>query len=61
MKKLLFHICVLATLYCLPANAQSGKMQGGDASLLPSYEAQGTIYKDFDGNEVSFLPFVKQQ
>ena len=41
--------------------AQPKKLLGGDVSLLPSYEAQHTVYKDFNGRKVSFLPFVKQQ
>ena len=41
--------------------AQPKKLLGGDVSLLPSYEAQNTVYKDFNGRKVSFLPFVKQQ
>ena len=43
------------------ATAQTPKLLGGDASMLPSYEAQHTVYKDFNGRKVSFLPFVKQQ
>ena len=43
------------------AIAQPKKLLGGDVSLLPSYEAQHTVYKDFNGRKVSFLPFVKQQ
>ena len=41
--------------------AQPKKLLGGDVSLLPSYEAQHTVYKGFNGRKVSFLPFVKQQ
>ena len=41
--------------------AQPKKLLGGDVSLLTSYEAQNTVYKDFNGRKVSFLPFVKQQ
>lgn len=37
------------------------KYLGGDISLLPSYEAQGTVYKDFNGNQVKLLPFLKEQ
>ena len=29
--------------------------------MLPSYEAQHTVYKDFDGKSVKLLPFLKQQ
>ena len=46
---------------CTTVTAQPKKLLGGDVSLLPSYEAQHTVYKDFNGRKVSFLPFVKQQ
>ena len=61
MKRFLFAISILATIGCLTASAQSRLLLGGDASLLPSYEQHGTVYKDFNGQEVRFLPFVKQQ
>ena len=60
MKGLLFAISILATTGCLTANGQR-KLLGGDASLLPSYEQHGTVYKDFNGRKVRFLPFVKKQ
>ena len=60
-KRFLFAISILATIGCLTASAQSKKLLGGDASLLPSYEQQGTVYKDFNGQKVRFLPFVRQQ
>ena len=41
--------------------AQPKRYLGGDVSLLPSYEAAGTVYKDFDGKDVKLLPFLKQQ
>ena len=56
-KELLFLLSFMA----ITAAAQPKKLLGGDVSLLPSYEARHTVYKDFDGLEVSFLPFVRQQ
>ena len=41
--------------------AQPKRYLGGDVSLLPSYEAQGTVYKDFNGRQVKLLPFLKRQ
>ena len=52
---------MLLAVMAFIANAQTKKYLGGDASLLPSYQEKGTVYKDFDGHKVKFLPFVKQQ
>ena len=52
---------VVATIVGLTAGAQPARCLGGDISLLPSYEEQGAVYKDFDGNAVQALPFLKQQ
>lgn len=41
--------------------AQPKRYLGGDVSLLPRYEAQGTVYKDFNGRQVKLLPFLKRQ
>lgn len=37
------------------------KYVGGDISLLPSYEQNGSQYMDKDGKPISVLPFCKQQ
>ena len=58
MKRLLI---ITLTFMSISAVAQGQKLLGGDASLLPSYEAQHTVYKDFDGKSVKLLPFLKQQ
>ena len=58
LKKLLV---VLFVFTAVIANAQPKKYLGGDASLLPSYEAKGTVYRDFNGKAVKLLPFLKQQ
>ena len=50
-------ISLIATIVC----AQPKHYLGGDISLLPSYEEQGTVYKDYDGQKVSLLPFLKRQ
>ena len=52
---------MLLAVMAFTANAQTKKYLGGDASLLPSYQEKGTVYKDFNGHKVKFLPFVKQQ
>lgn len=41
--------------------AQTKRYLGGDVSMLPSYEQQGTVYKDFEGKQVKLLPFLKRQ
>ena len=51
--------CALAA--SLAANAQSQCYLGGDLSLLPSYEEQGTVYRDYEGRAVEPLQFLKQQ
>ena len=58
MKRLLIFAL---TIIAISAAAQGQKLLGGDVSMLPSFEAQHTVYKDFNGKKVSFLPFVKQQ
>lgn len=54
-------LIILATVAATLAYAQPKRYLGGDVSLLPSYEAQGTVYKDFNGRQVKLLPFLKQQ
>ncbi|MBR5749221.1 MAG: glycosyl hydrolase 53 family protein [Prevotella sp.] len=56
-----FATIILATVAATLAYAQPKRYLGGDVSLLPSYEAQGTVYKDFNGRQVKLLPFLKQQ
>lgn len=53
---------LLTMLVCCvaQANAQQ-RLLGGDISLLPSYEASGTIYRDAQGNAVKPLDFFKEQ
>ena len=52
---------MILMVLCIAASAQHKKLLGGDVSLLPSYERKGTVYKDFDGNQVKLLPFLRQQ
>ena len=59
MKKTILLLALTATM--MTASAQPKKLLGGDVSLLPSYEQQGTVYKDFEGRQVRLLPFLKQQ
>ena len=50
------------TWLTLTATAQQPRRYlGGDLSLLPSYEAQQTVYRDYDGRAVKPLQFLKQQ
>ena len=57
LRLLLFTLAMTATA----ATAQPKKWLGGDISLLPSYQQQGTVYKSPDGKPVRLLPFLKQQ
>ena len=50
-----------ATFLCPAIDAQRERLLGGDLSLLPSYEEEGTVYRDYDGRAVKPLPFLKQQ
>lgn len=59
MKIMMLLLALSATM--TTASAQPKRLLGGDVSLLPSYEQQGTVYKDFDGKPVKLLPFLKQQ
>ena len=34
---------------------------GGDISLLPEYEAAGSIYKDTEGNKIELLPYLYEE
>ena len=52
---------ILAVFTALTAGAQPMRFLGGDMSLLPSYEEQGTVYRDYEGKAVKLLPFLKQQ
>lgn len=58
MKRVLLILAVTA-LWAV-ASAQQ-RLLGGDLSLLPSYEEQGTVYRDYDGRAVKPLQFFKQQ
>ena len=52
---------LMAAIIATTVSGQTKRYLGGDVSLLPSYEAQKTVYKDFDGRQVRLLPFLKQQ
>lgn len=56
MRKVLVFILMLPLAAC----AQQ-RYLGGDISLLPSYEEQGTVYRDSDGKAVEVLPFLREQ
>ena len=52
---------LLAFAFVTTLSQAQTKYLGGDISLLPSYEAQGTVYRDSSGQEVRLLSFLKQQ
>jgi len=54
-------LLVLLSVLTMTGHAQQKLLLGGDCSLIPSYEARGTVYRDFDGRKVALLPFLKQQ
>jgi arabinogalactan endo-1,4-beta-galactosidase len=55
-------LLLLITLFsALTVSGQPKRYLGGDVSMIPSYENQGTVYKDFDGKPVRLLPFLKKQ
>ena len=56
MKRLLLTLSLLAAL---SVHAQQ-RYLGGDISLLPSYEEQGTVYKNAKGRQVKLLPYLKK-
>ena len=49
---------ILSEAFNLPDEKE--RILGGDASLLPSYEQKGTVYRDAEGNAVDALDFFKQ-
>ena len=62
MKQITTFIFSLFFGIALTTQAQT-KFVGGDISLLPSYETNGAIYHDMDGNTISggMLPYFKEQ
>ena len=52
---------MLLMVMSMAVNAQTRKYLGGDISMLPSYQEKGTIYKDYKGNPVKLLPWLKKQ
>ena len=55
-------IMTIMLLVLVAAFSQAQKKYlGGDISLLSSYEAQGTVYKDYNGKQVRLLPFLREQ
>ncbi len=55
-------LLLLITLFsALTVSGQPKRYLGGDVSMIPSYENQGAVYKDFDGKPVRLLPFLKKQ
>ena len=59
MKKLIILLTVLTAM--LPALARE-RYAGGDISLLPTYEAAGAQYKDYEWNEIKdLIPWLHDQ
>ena len=48
---------ILTEVFNLPDEKE--RLLGGDASMLPSYEQKGTVYRDAEGNTVDALDFMK--
>ena len=48
---------ILTEVFNLPDEKE--RLLGGDASMLPSYEQKGTVYRDAEGNAVDALDFMK--
>jgi len=59
MRKMI--LAILMAITAIDASAQVKRYLGADMSLLPSYEARGTVYKDSNGKKVSLLPYLRQQ
>lgn len=59
MRKMI--LAILMAITAINASAQVKRYLGADMSLLPSYEARGTVYKDSNGKKVSLLPYLRQQ
>lgn len=61
MKHLRNMLLLAAVLTASASLGQTPRYLGGDVSLLPSYEQQGTVYKDSAGQPVRLLPYLRQQ
>ena len=60
MKKKVLFSGILLAFQVLLGHAQQ-RLLGGDISLLPSYEAAGTVYRNAVGEPVAPLDFFKEQ
>jgi len=58
MKKKVLFSGILLAFQVLLGHAQQ-RLLGGDISLLPSYEAAGTVYRNAVGEPVAPLDFFK--
>ena len=56
--KLKNFILSLAFVFSISSYSAQIHYVGGDISLLPEYEAVGSIYKDENGNSIDLLPFL---
>lgn len=53
---------ILLLALCLTAITTSAqRLLGGDISVLPNYEKDGTVYRDSSGRKVQFMDFVKTE
>lgn len=53
---------ILLLALCLTAITTSAqRLFGGDISVLPNYEKDGTVYQDSSGRKVQFMDFVKTE
>ncbi len=58
MKHIIF---IITCLLLCPFAAAQERLLGGDISLLPSYEAAGTVYRTAEGEAVELLPYLKSE
>lgn len=58
LKSFILSLAVLATSFS--SLAETTRYVGGDISMYPYYQEQGSIYRDINGNKVDFLKYSKE-
>ena len=59
MSRLLFSLLFSSFSIAIMAQPQQ-RLLGGDISMLPVYEGNGTVYRNFDGQTIQLLPWLKR-
>lgn len=54
-------LITLAAVTSMGVEGAEVRYVGGDISLLPTYEAAGSIYNDPEGNEIDLLPYLYEE